>query len=341
MGQRTCLVVILLFLLSSCRSTPTEVIGELPHHERSTPVGRCGDGICDGPENPNNCPQDCSTPERPSPAEAEVPAASAERSGQTARVTNPESGIELSVIVLPPEGDHAQGFPTVVLVPGGSGSSEDFTRPGRIITQRLNEAGYLVVLFDPDGRGRSGGVEDNNGFIHQDGLAAVIRYAAEHPLSDTTGIGLVSYSFGITMCSGALARHPELPVRFLIDWEGPADRNDTGGCDEAGVGHLGEIASCTDEVFWAEREAQTFIGQIPFPYLRLQSEVDHVQPDAGHALRMVNAAVAGVSPWVRLNELPPNQPYDLSAPPPLFAEDDPRSLDDIVLSYVPEMFALH
>jgi pimeloyl-ACP methyl ester carboxylesterase len=199
----------------------------------------------------------------------------------------------------------------------------------------------MVVVFDPDGRGRSDGEEDNNGFIHQDALAAVIRYAADHPLSDDQGIGLVSYSFGITMSSGALARHPDLPVLFLIDWEGPADRNDTGACDEAGVGHLGDVASCSDEVFWAEREAQTFIGQVPFPYLRLQSEVDHVQPDVGHAIRMVNAAVSGASTWVRLNELPVNQTYDPNSPPPLLSEDDPRSLDEMVLYFVPEMFSLH
>jgi pimeloyl-ACP methyl ester carboxylesterase len=204
----------------------------------------------------------------------------------------------------------------------------------------LNDAGYLVVLFDPDGRGSSEGFEDNNGFIHQDGLAAVIRFADEHRLSDGAGIGLISYSFGITMCSGALARHPDLPVNFLVDWEGPADRNDTGGCDEANVGHLGEIASCDDESFWAEREAQAFIGQVEVAYLRLQSEIDHVQPDVLHALRMVNAAVEGASPWVRLNELPPNQIFDLTSPPPLLSEDDPRSSEDLVLSFVPMLFSL-
>lgn len=302
----------------------------------------CGDGTCDGPENPNNCPEDCPLTDRPKlPHEDQPPLGATSSQVQTMVATNPTSGAALRVIILPPQELENAPFPTLVLVPGGSGSSEDFTRPGRAITQRLNEAGYLVVLFDPDGRGESEGVEDNNGFTHQDGLAEVIRFAAAHPLSDGSGIGLVSYSFGITMCSGALARHPDLPVRFLIDWEGPADRNDTGSCDEAGVGHLGEVASCSDEQFWSEREAQTFIGEVAFPYLRLQSERDHVQPDVGHALRMVNAAVAGASSWVRLNELPINQIYDENAPPPLFAEDDPRSLDDMVLYYVPEMFSLH
>jgi pimeloyl-ACP methyl ester carboxylesterase len=313
----------------------------MPPRDNPVPADRCGDGISDGPENPENCSLDCAQLEEPQKTKR-VSSTELPRDGeQITLVANPTSGVSLSVIVLPPEGENIRGYPTVVLVPGGSGSSEDFTQPGRTITQRLNEAGYLVVLFDPDDRGRSEGVENNNGFIHQDGLAAVIRHAATHPLSDGKGIGLISFSFWITMCSDALARYPDLPVSFLLDWEGPADRNDTGGCDEAGVGHLNEVASCEDEAFWAEREAQTFIGKVPFPYLRLQSERDHVQPDVLHALRMVNAAVAGASPWVRLNELPPNQPYDLNTPPPLFTEDDPRSLDDMLLTYIPEMFSLH
>jgi pimeloyl-ACP methyl ester carboxylesterase len=343
MFPRRLTFTLILILLTACGSpqttSPVHVTSDIPE-TRSTKV--CGDGICDGPENSENCPVDCDLASQPSFPEGDLPQQPGDiRSGEITRVSNPTSGAELSVLVFPPEGSETSTYPTLVLVPGGSGSGEDFTRPGRTIVQRLNEVGYLTVLFDPDGRGRSEGVEDNNGHIHQDGLASVIRYAADHPSSDGKGVGLISYSFGITMCSGALARHPDLPVRFLIDWEGPADRNDTGGCDEAAVGHLSEIASCDDEVFWSEREAQTFIGQVPFPYLRLQSEVDHVQPDVDHALRMVNAAVEGASPWVRLNELPINQTYDPSSAPPLFSEDDPRSMDDLLLRYVPEMFGLH
>jgi hypothetical protein len=330
-------------LLSSCGMSSNRTISDIDRPEdlpRSQKV--CGDGVCDGPENHANCPEDCDTIDQPTRTDSDLPRQpNDEGIAEITRISNPTSGVELSVLVFPPDETESAVYPTLVLVPGGSGSGEDFTRPGRTIVQSLNDAGYLVVLFDPDGRGRSGGIEDNNGFIHQDGLSAVIRFADEHPLSNREGVGLVSFSFGITMCSGALARHHDLPVAYLIDWEGPADRDDTGGCDEAAVGHLGEIASCDDDTFWAEREAQTFIGQVGVPYLRLQSEIDHVQPDVSHALRMVNAAVLGTSPWVRLNELPINQIYDPLSPPPLFSEDDPRSLDDMVLFYVPEMFALH
>jgi hypothetical protein len=43
------------------------------------------------------------------------------------------------------------------------------------------------------------------------------------------------------------------------------------------------------------------------PYQRVQSQADHVQSNNNHAIDIVNAAVAGGAPWVRLNEYPPNQ----------------------------------
>ena len=92
----------------------------------------------------------------------------------------------------------------------------------------MADKGVAIVVFDPDGRGPSEGVDDDNGHLQQDGLAAVIEYAATLAEVDESRIGLVSYSYGVTMAAGALARYPNLPVLFLIDWEGPANRNDTG-----------------------------------------------------------------------------------------------------------------
>ena len=166
-------------LLSACVSPVSEGTDaidqpvKLPQQEKP-----CGDGVCDGPENAENCPQDCmGDVQAQQPVTELPPRVSGEGKAQIAKVTNPTSGVDISVLVFPPGGSEATDFSTLVLVPGGSGSGQDFTRPGRTIVEQLNEAGYLVVLFDPDGRGRSGGVEDNNGFIHQDGLAAVIRFA--------------------------------------------------------------------------------------------------------------------------------------------------------------------
>ncbi|MEJ5310608.1 MAG: alpha/beta fold hydrolase [Anaerolineae bacterium] len=289
----------------------------------------CGDGVCQGPENAQNCPADC----------ALTPGPTSVGEGEQYTVINPISGAALKVYVTRPPQSGGAPLPALVLVPGGSGDSRSFRKP-RGEAQAFAQAGYVVVVFDPDGRGQSGGKEDYNGFIHQDGLAEIIRFAATLPGVDASRIGLVTYSFGITMGAGALARHPDLPVAFLLDWEGPANRNDTGGCDGTGMGHLQQVASCSDETFWAQREASTFIGQIRVPYQRIQSEQDHVQPDNTHAILMVNNAVNGGVPWVRLNDLPPNQTYDPANPPAMLTEEQERLLPKLMLQYIAELFNL-
>jgi hypothetical protein len=139
------------------------------------------------------------------------------------------------------------------------------------------------------------------------------------------------------MAAGVLARHPDVPVAFLIDWEGPADRNDTGGCDEHQTGHLARIAACDDEAFWSEHEALTFISQIAVPYQRLQTENDHAQPDTSHAIAMVNAAMNGGVPWVRLNDLEPHQTFDAANPPPMLPEEMDRQLEPLVVRHAQEL----
>lgn len=294
----------------------------------------CGDGVCQGPENAQNCPADCALTPGSSPVGRE----------ESYTVTNPSSGAALYVAVFYPDNwDGQSKLPTLVLVPGGNGDSGSFVRKppkGSSTVDVIKQAGYVAVIFDPDGRGRSGGAENYNGFVHQDGLAEVIRFAAALPGIDPANIGLVTYSYGITMGAGALARHPDLPVKFLIDWEGPADRNDTGGCDGAGLGHLKDVASCSDEAFWAEREAAAFIRQIRIPYQRLQSQKDHVQPDNAHAILMVNNAVSGGVPWVRLNDLTPNQTYDPANPPAMLPESMDRRRDALIVEYAKELFAM-
>jgi len=304
-----------------------------PPASRQPPMRRadssCGNGICDGSENAQNCPADCALTPNPSPTGR----------GEKYTVTNPSSGAALAVYVNLPAAAAELPVPALVLVPGGSGASSSFRKPNGEFNA-FAQAGYAVIVFDPDGRGQSTGTEDYNGFIQQDGLAAVIEFAATLLGVDPARIGLVTYSYGITMGAGALARHPGLPVAFLIDWEGPANRNDTGDCDAGSLGHLQDVASCTDEAFWAQREASTFISQIRVPYQRIQSEKDHVQPDNAHAILMVNNAVNGGVPWVRLNDLPPNQTYDPASPPAMLPENESNVLPALVLKYVREMFEL-
>jgi pimeloyl-ACP methyl ester carboxylesterase len=232
--------------------------------------------------------------------------------------------------------------PTLVLVPGGIGDSTAFTE-GRNDAQELAEQGFTVVVFDPDGRGQSEGEEDKNGHTHQDGLAEIIRSIAEFPSVDADRIGVLSYSYGITMASGTLARYPDLPVQFLIDWEGPANREDTThGCipGAPGAGSIEFMSDCDDEAFWSEREAQTFIAQISQYYQRVQSEQDHSQPDSSNAIDMINAAVEGGVPWVRLNDLPANQTYDETSLPPMLPESTDRHLASLMGEFAIEILAL-
>ena len=229
-----------------------------------------------------------------------------------------------------------------MLVPGGFGNSSDFTG-NRRSAQKLADQGYTIVVFDPDGRGNSQGEEDKNGHIQQDGLAEIIETIAGLPQVDSSMIGLASYSYGVTMATGMLARHASVPVLFYIDWEGPADREyTTHNCsaDAPGIGSTLRMAACEDESFWTEREALTFIAQISIPYLRLQFQQDHAQDVVTHAVDMINAALDGSAPWVRLNDLPPNQSYDPLSPPRMIPGKGSNRLDKLVPELADELFAL-
>lgn len=256
-------------------------------------------------------------------------------------VRNPTSGANLYLkMYWPGDWDGGQ-LPTLVLVPGGFGSSNDFAGQRRS-AQDIADSGFTVITFDPDGRGQSEGEEDKNGHIQQDGLAEILLTAADLPGVDPANIGLVSYSYGVTMASGALARYPDLPIVFYIDWEGPADRDyTTHGCsaDAPGIGSTVKMAPCEDEEFWAQREGVTFIAQILVPYQRVQFQNDHAQDIVAHALDMVNAAVGGTSPWVRLNDEAPNQTFSTSSPPRMIPGAAGGRLDKVIIDFASELFS--
>lgn len=237
-------------------------------------------------------------------------------------VKNPTSGASQYVkIFYPSTWNESEDLPAIILVPGGMSYSILFTKNDHTISA-ANENNIIYVVYDPEGRGNSDGTENYGGSIHQDGLAAVLKFittSVDGIKSDSVGFG--TNSFGVTIASGALMRYPSLPAKFLIDFEGPANRNDTANCDESGNGgHLTEVAECDDEEFWSEREAINFVGSLSVPYLRIQTETDHVQPDNSHAIQMINTAVSGTTPWVRLNADTPNQTYS-SESEATFADD--------------------
>ena len=316
------------------RSTPAETASVIATGQSGAASGAgCGDGACDDEENAQDCPLDCANPAAVSTPQAAAAPALFEKGSEanTYWVKNPTSGNRLFVQAVYPAEWSGQGLRTLVLVPGGAGTIDPLK------ARRLADQGFTVVFFDPDGRRNSQGQENLGGTIHQDGLAAVIRAAATMPGVDPKRIGLVSYSYGVTMASGALSRYPDLPVKFLIDWEGPADRQDTTmGCKP---GARSGWPDCNDQAAWAQREALTFIAKVKTPYLRLQSAQDHVQPDVSHAVNMVNAAIKGGSAWVRLNDLALNQSYDPNKPPTMLPEKADSDLELLTGRFADELFS--
>jgi hypothetical protein len=253
-------------------------------------------------------------------------------------------------------------FAAVIKIPGGinPGRSEALT-PEAIA---LAEAGMVVVTFNAEGRIdernpddiASEGSEDYNGFHNQDTLADLILYVATLPYVNANNIGLRSQSYGITIAAGCVGRYPDLPVKYIVDGEGPPSSfvtvqepwalfssSDHPNHDkyETVYDILGHYSTDRDpspenEAFWSQREAIRFIGSFRGRYLRLQGEWDHSQPPSQtseieafhqpprwwqgkHTCDMVNAAIEGGVPWVRVNldaqQNPINQGCTFAEPP--------------------------
>jgi pimeloyl-ACP methyl ester carboxylesterase len=103
-----------------------------------------------------------------------------------------------------------------VFVPGGGSAGTDYDDDSEIIADDAAALGFTVLHYDPSGRGKTGGVEDYWGRGHQEELAHVVRYFAGHASTDNDHVGIVSFSIGIAISAGALARFP-LPVAYLFD----------------------------------------------------------------------------------------------------------------------------
>ena len=268
-------------------------------------------------------------------------------------VTAP-NGNRLWINMIQPRADlyPGQSFPAIVDVSGGLGFGEHSSL-------HLAMDGFVEFHFNPEGRGRdhpSEGEEDYNGFIHQDDLKTVIEFAYSRPNVVQDNIGVMTHSFGITIGAGCLGRYPELPVKYLVDVEGPSesfvtchepwslDEDSTNDKIEIAFNNFGHCSTYRDsseenQTFWAEREATRFIGSMRCRYLRLQAEWDHAQPpnaqypefdypplwyQCKHGIDLVNLATLGMSPWTRVNGLPLGNPrnilYNREHPPVYYEE---------------------
>ncbi len=253
------------------------------------------------------------------------------------------SGATLYGLLRRPDPDQYPdlSFAAVIKVAGG-------INPGRLEARgsearTLAEAGMVVVCFNAEGRADaspedslSEGTEDYNGYRNQDGLGAIIEFVHALPYVIGDNIGLRTSSYGITMAAGCLGRYPALPVKYLVDDEGPPNSFvtvhepyalDADSTNDKHVlvhdilgGHYSTTrdSSQINRSFWEEREADRFIGGFRGRYVRLQGVYDHAQPPADaseaatfdlpplwwqgrHTAIMANAAVAGGVPWVRVN----------------------------------------
>jgi hypothetical protein len=270
------------------------------------------------------------------------------------QVTEPYETVVEEFSIVAPSGNRIYGmirrpdpalypdlcFAAVVSVPGG-------INPGRMAAlggeaRMLAEVGMVVVTFNAEGRVddspddiASEGTEDINGFRQQDGLCALVEYTMDLPFVISDNVGIRTQSFGIAMGAGCAGRHPEIPIKYIVDGEGPPnsfvtvhepyalDDDPTNDKHEIVFEILGHYSTYREDspenlAFWAEREAIRYIGDFRGRYLRLQAEWDHSQPPSNlaelpafelpplwwqnkHTTDIVNAAVAGGVPWVRVN----------------------------------------
>lgn len=225
-------------------------------------------------------------------------------------MTNPSTGASLALRMVYAESDLPR--PGLILVPGVLSPGSDYFGPTGV-TERFARAGYVAVEFDPDGRGDSGGAEAYNGPSQQDGLAAVIDFTAGIPLVDPGRLVVASFCFGLALAVGALARHRDLPVRLLVDWEGPARREQIQRLAPFRNRRIEDRRG--EDAWWCEREPAEQISLVTVPYQRVQSDPDHAQPSVDHALELIRLATQpaygglGRSPWTRLNGNLPNHVY--------------------------------
>jgi hypothetical protein len=247
---------------------------------------------------------------------------------ETLWVVNPTSGCSLYVHIHRPAGaGPAAQVPAVVLVPDLSSAGTTFDG----FADSLASDGFAVLHFDADGRGRSGGTEDYDGYKQQDGLAACLESLAVRTYVDSDNMGIYSRGYGIVMATGMVARHQTPSVKFLMDFEGPSDRYQTSS--DSG-GHV--PVPVDSDAFWLEREAGRFIKNVPGAYLRFQTATDHTGriPDNHHAIALIDSATAtehggsGIAIWTRVNDSvmnPTNHTYSLSDPPLWTRETEDRN----------------
>ena len=196
-----------------------------------------------------------------------------------------------------PEGEGP--WPLVLLTPGTDDGSQVFEGFSQAVNaSEVAGLGVVCATFDPAGRGKSWGEEDYGGPEHQDQVRVILETLQARPEVDPQRTVVVSISLGLSMAAGALASYAG-PIKALVDWEGPSDREIITAGGTRLIPALGHAMD--DESYWQCREGVRQVGKLSCGYWRLQAERDHAQPgELRHAERMLEAAQG--LPWVRVNE---------------------------------------
>jgi pimeloyl-ACP methyl ester carboxylesterase len=221
------------------------------------------------------------------------------------------SGYRINAHVHEPDDDERR--PAVLLAPGREQTGDVFCSGSTYLlaADEIAVLGIRVVHFDPVGRGRSWGQDDFCGVEGQDSLRTVLEYL--HARRDVLRgrIGVVSFSMGLALAAPVLVREgARLGTSFLLDWEGPADREAilrTGALPPAARAALADDPAR----FWRVREPIGWIGRLPCRYVRIQGFSDHGLERRGRlgAIDLVGEAVRGGAPSVELNDNPPDVPW--------------------------------
>lgn len=107
--------------------------------------------------------------------------------------------------------------PTVLMVPGYTGSKEDFLP----LLRPLAQAGYRVVAIDQRGQFESGWATDSTGYTVES-LAAEVRQLAAELAAPSSELHLLGHSFGGLVTRAAVLAQPELFDSFTLMSSGPA-----------------------------------------------------------------------------------------------------------------------
>ena len=143
MKRLATLLIILILLLPACspdapptQAAPTATTVQSAEQTQPLPAERCGDGLCDGPENPTNCPQDC-----PAPTQT-VPQTPTSTPWSTAAPATPSP---TSAVVIP-IGEVDPTHPLVKLLLGViSGPIQPPESPVRDLTDHLRDIGVTTI----------------------------------------------------------------------------------------------------------------------------------------------------------------------------------------------------